>query len=177
VGGLRRDQRRLLQRRRGLSGTSAAAVERPRGGKHGRGQPLAAVAHFGAAAAGTAIVLRVVAPFEHGTWLIAYLVLVGAVAPYLLAAGQERLGVGVDRRSRLEAAAWLGAVVMVPAGVLLDARLLVVGGGAVLLGSLASLAQRSLPGARRRFAHAAIIAIVAASTFIGIALSWDRPWL
>lgn len=124
-----------------------------------------------------AIALRIVAPFEHGTWLIAYLLLVGALAPYLIAAGQDRLGVGADRRSGFEAAAWLVAVVTVPAGVLLDARLLVVIGGAVLLASLASLAQRSPPGARRRLAHAAIIAFVAVSTLIGIALAWDRPWL
>ena len=179
MGALRRHQRRLLQRRRGLSGTSAAAAELRRRGKRGRGQPLIAVALIGAAAAGAAIALRFVAPFEHGSWLIAYLVLVGALAPYLLAAGLDRLGVDADRRGRLEAAAWLAAVVMVPAGVLLDARLAVVAGSAALLAALVSIARRTPAdvAARHRLAHDAIIAFMALSTFVGIGLAWSRPWL
>lgn len=173
MGALHRPQRRLLQGRPELSG----AVSADRRGPRYRGQPLGACALVGAIATVAAIVVRLVTPFEHGIWLVAYLLLVGTVAPYLLAAGQQRLGVAVDRRSVAEAGAWLAAVVLVPAGVLLDARLLVVAGGSALLACLASLAHRSLPGARRRLAHAAIIAFMAASTFVGIALAWDRPWL
>jgi len=122
----------------------------------------------------------VAAPFEHGIWLIAYLALVGTIAPYLLARAEARLGAPIDRRSETEAIAWLIAVVAVPAGVLLDARLLVVAGSAALLAALASMARRTLAlagPARQRLAYAAMIAFMTASTFVGIGLAWDRPWL
>ena len=149
-------------------------------GTIGGGRPIRVVALIGAAAAVVAVVLRIAAPFDHGTWMIAYLVLVGALAPWLLAFGEERLGAAADRRTAPEAAAWLAGVIAVPAGVLADARVLVVAGGVALLAALVSIARRALAAgaaARALAAHGVVIAFMAASTLIGIGLAWDTPWL
>jgi hypothetical protein len=150
------------------------------------GHPLRAVAIAGGVATAVAVALRVLAPFDHGSWLIAYLLLVGTVAPLLLARGELRLGAAAAGRAASgEALAWLAGVVAVPIGVLADSRLLVVGGGAALLGALASVARRSRPGGgvrargsgRELLLHGAVVAFMAVSTVIGIALAWDTPWL
>jgi len=149
-------------------------------GTIGSGRPIRVVALIGAAAAVVAVVLRIAAPFDHGIWLIAYLVLVGALAPWLIALGEERLGAAPDRRTAPEAAAWLAGVIAVPAGVLADARVLVVVGGIALLAALASIARRAIDAgaaAPALAAHGAVIAFMAASTLVGIGLAWDKPWL
>jgi hypothetical protein len=149
-------------------------------GTIGSGRPIRVVGLIGAAAAVVAVVLRIAAPFDHGSWLIAYLVLVGALAPWLLALGEERLGAAADRRTMPEAAAWLAGLIAVPAGVLADARVLVVVGGIALLAALVSIARRALAvgaAAPALAAHGAVIAFMAASTLVGIGLAWDTPWL
>ncbi|MEZ5155737.1 MAG: hypothetical protein R2718_06475 [Solirubrobacterales bacterium] len=124
------------------------------------------------------VAIRIATPFDHGIWLIAYLLLVGSVAPILVVRSLEHLDASVVRRSAIEAAAWLAAVILVPAGVLVDARALVVVGSFSLLAALALITQRTPPAtANRRLAHFLIIWFMAASTFVGIALAWDRPWL
>jgi hypothetical protein len=148
-------------------------------------RPLVAVAVAGAAATVVAIELRIFTPFDHGVWLIAYLLLVGAAAPLLLARGERRLGATAGTAATGEAAAWTAGLVAVPAGVLADARLLVVLGGAALLAALASMARRAFATARRRdpaagrdlLVHAGVVGFMAVSTFVGIALAWDTPWL
>jgi len=151
------------------------------------GHPLRAVALAGAAATVVAIALEIIAPIDHGVWLIAYLLLVGAVAPLLLARGERRLGAAAEPAARWQAMAWLAGVAAVPAGVLADVRLLVVAGGGALLGALASIARLSLaphrgghrarPGGREAVIQAGVVAFMAVSTIIGIALAWDTPWL
>ncbi len=151
-------------------------------------QPLALVAAAGGAAGLGAVVARLAADFEHGVWLIAYLLLVGALAPALLAAGERRLLAAppADRGARRLAGLWLAGVVAVPAGVLGDARLLVCAGAACLIAALALLAARAFAGrapaaaGRRRLelgAHAALLVAIALSTGIGVALAWGQPWL
>jgi len=166
------------RRRRGR-GSSAGYID--------RAHPLRVCALLGAVATAFAIALGVATPFDHGIWLIAYLLLVGFAAPWLLAAGETRLlddpaGNGAD----LQAGAWLAGMIAVPAGVLLEVRLLVVVGAAALLVALVSLTRRAFatgahplpgaaPGARR--IHAALIAFMALSTAVGVLLAWDTPWL
>ena len=83
---------------RSLTGSSA--------GRH----PLAIVAGLGAAAGAGAAATRAVISFEHGIWLVAYLLLVGCLAPALISAGERRLlgasqradeGAAIVRRQRL----------------------------------------------------------------------------
>ncbi|HET6830672.1 MAG TPA: hypothetical protein VFH44_04905 [Solirubrobacterales bacterium] len=150
------------------------------------GHPLRGVAIAGGVATVVAIELRIFAPFDHGVWLVAYLLLVGTVAPLLLARGEQRLGApAAGAAASGEAAAWLVGVAAVPAGVLADARLLVVAGGAALLAALASIARRSRPrdagrasgSGRDLLIHGTVVGFMAVSTVVGIALAWDTPWL
>jgi hypothetical protein len=189
----------------GVNGATGAALpaapgRRPpepalAGGSAAQPHPLRRCALLGAVASALTIVLLIVAPFEHGVWLLAYLFLVGFAAPLLLATGERGLlaepleGNGANRL----AAAWLTGMVLVPAGVLLDVRLPVVLGALALLVALWSLAQRAFGGGARparaasprdrrlqagaRRGHAALIVFMAASTLIGVLLAWDSPWI
>lgn len=164
----------------GAAPTQAPTVDPP--------QPLALVAALGAAAGLVAIAARVAAESEHGIWLIAYLLLVGALAPALIARGERRLLAAplAGRGARLIAGLWLAGVAAVPAGVLGDARILVCVGATCLFVALALLAARAFAGraapapARGRLelgAHAALLIAIAVSTGIGVALAWGQPWL
>ena len=128
-------------------------------------------------------------PFDHGIWLIAYLVLVGFLAQLLLGLGQAALlsTAGLNspsHQARLaQALHWNLGVVAVPAGVLANSRLAVVVGSVSLLAALASLWQTArpvLPGraapTRPGWAYALLLLAMAASTLIGTALAWDIPW-
>lgn len=154
----------------------------------GRSHPLALIGAAGGAAGITALAVRLATPFDHGIWLVAYLLLVGCIAPLLLAAGERRLLAApiADEGAGTAAALWLCGVLAVPAGVLGDARVLVWAGALALAAALALLARRAYGGAappapgRGRAAllgHGAMIASMAASTAIGVALAWDYPWL
>jgi len=151
---------------------------------------LTAAALASLAAAGVAVVIRIAEPFDHGTWLVAYLFLVGFLAQLLLGRGQAALlssgGHPVPRRGvRLaQALLWNFGVIAVPAGVLADTRLPVVVGSVSLLAALASLWQTArprLPGSHARptrpgWAYALLLLTMTASTLIGTALAWDIPW-
>ena len=106
---------------------------------------LQAAALASLAAALVALVVRMAEPFEHGAWLVAYLVLVGFLAQLLLGRGQAALLSSGDlpvpsRSKRLaQVALWNLGVLAVPLGVLVDTRLAVVVGSISLLAALASL--------------------------------------
>ena len=148
----------------------------------------AALASFAAAA--VVLAIRVLEPFNHGSWLVAYLVLVGFLAQLLLGRGQAALlsagGLPAPPRGvRLEQALlWNFGVIAVPTGVLTDTRLAVVVGSVSLLAALASLwetARPRLPGSDARptrlgWAYALLLLTMTASTLIGTALAWDIPW-
>jgi hypothetical protein len=151
----------------------------------------ARIAAFGAAAslvgAAVAAALRVAEPYEHGIWLVAYLVLVGFAAQLLLARGQSAVAGRTPSRGlvRLQSGLWNLGVLAVPLGVLIDSRLAIVLGAISLLVALGSYA-RTLYAARRqgragsRAMQAAYVVLVAgmtASVFVGVALGWERPWL
>jgi len=151
---------------------------------------LTAAAFASLAAAAIALTIRVLEPFDHGTWLVAYLVLVGFLAQLLLGRGQVALVAAgglppPPRGVRLaQALLWNFGVITVPVGVLANTRLAVVVGSVSLLVALASLwetARPALPGSnarptRRGWAYALLLLAMTASTIIGTALAWDIPW-
>ncbi len=79
---------------------------------------------------------------------------------------------------------WNFGVVGVPAGVLLDVRLLVIIGSVALLGALAAFRPSVDPSTDRapaaggpvRFAYWSLIVFMGVSVFVGVALAWDIPW-
>lgn len=139
-------------------------------------------------AAAAAALISVLDPFDHGAWLVAYLFLVGFLAQLLLGRGQAAL-VAADGaagvRLGLQAALWNAGVVLVPLGVLVDARLFVVLGGVALLAALTCflrVARRTRTPSERdssrlRGAQLVLIAFMAFSVLAGTALAWDTPWL
>ena len=146
--------------------------------------PLRFVAFAGLLLGLVALAVRLSTFFERGSWLVAYLLLVGFLAPLLLAREQRR-SVPTGERERARALLWSIGVILVPAGVFADSRLLIAGGAAVLWSSLtvmlaASDSSRSIaaePPSRVRKVHALLMAVMAASTAIGLGLAWDRPWI
>jgi hypothetical protein len=159
-------------------------------GQLSRRLDLTAAALASLAAAAVTLAIRLAEPFEHGVWLVAYLVLVGFLAQMLLGRGQTALLVAgglpaPPRRTRLtQAVLWNLGVVAVPLGVLAGTRLAVVAGSVSLIVALASLARTARPGltaprARRwwqGWGYAFLLAAMTASTLIGTALAWDIPW-
>jgi len=114
------------------------------------------------------------APFAHGSWLAAYLVLVGGVAQALLGIG--RAGVPATRasarRRRRELVLWNSATLVVALGVLVDAPAIVALGSVALLAALASFATAPGGSRRRRLAYRGLILALAASTLVGCALAF-----
>ena len=142
------------------------------------------------AAALVALVVRIVEPFEHGAWLVAYLVLVGFLAQLLLGRGQTALlstgDLPVPSRSKRlgQVALWNLGVLAVPLGVLVETRLAVVVGSISLLAALASFWMTVRPvivsaaanRSRLASAYVALLLGMTASVFVGSALAWDIPW-
>ena len=140
-------------------------------------------------AAGLTALVFALEPFDHGIWLLAYLLLVGFAAQFLLGRGQAALIAAQGpphAQLEFQALLWNAGVVLVPAGVLIEARLLVVIGGIALLTALTSFARSagetsplrdgdSSP--RQWFAQIALIGFMAISVLVGTALAWDTPWL
>jgi hypothetical protein len=132
-----------------------------------------------------AAVIAVVWHFSHAAWLVAYLFLVGFLAQALLARGQTVLaGPTAADDVAWQAALWNAGVVAVPAGVFTNARLWVVLGGLALLAALVLFWRDTSPTPLGRrgpplvqAAYILLIAVMALSTFIGIGLAWQRPWL
>jgi hypothetical protein len=151
---------------------------------------LAASALLSLAAAVLAAAARAIEPVAHGIWLVAYLFLVGFLAQFLLGRCQVTLMAASPSSTnsppiRAQAALWNVGVVAVPVGVLVGARLFVVVGSVALLISLAAFwqAYRSLrsnssaASGALAVGYVALIALMAASVFVGTALAWDIPWL
>ncbi|MQA73742.1 MAG: hypothetical protein GEU88_05255 [Solirubrobacterales bacterium] len=119
-------------------------------------------------------------PFERGSWLAAYLVLVGGVSQVILGAGGLALH-ACEPRERLIArqlALWNLGSLAVPLGVLTDAAAVVSAGSAALLAALALFAAGARTTKGRETAplvgyYAAILAL-GASVVVGSALA-DAP--
>ena len=136
-------------------------------------------------AGGAVAAVNSAAPFGHGSWLAAYLVLVGGVSQVVLGAGRLALHAPPLTRGLPPAqlALWNIGSLAVPAGVLGDAPMLVTAGSAALLCALALFAAeaRGLRGEVRGRAvvYLAIVVALAMSVVIGSALADAAPgaWL
>lgn len=131
-----------------------------------------------------AATVQVIDPFDHGVWLVAYLLLVGSLAP---------LSFGLSEAAVLEhpppahlaaaqAALWGVGTVAVPFGVLAGTRLAVLIGSAALMLSLGSMAlvlhdDADVSRPRALAGYAGLLLFMACSVCIGLALAWDLPWL
>ena len=123
------------------------------------------------------------APFAHGSWLAAYLVLVAGVSQVLLGVGRLALLVREppQRLTRAQLLLWNAGSVAVPAGVLGDAAPLVTLGSVALLAALACFAAgvRGVPLRTGAVGYHALIVGLAASVIVGSALADAAPgnWL
>lgn len=118
--------------------------------------------------------------FQLGSWVAAYLVLVGGVAQIALAAGQAWLA---DERPhqtaiRAELATWNIGVVATIAGTLLSAPIVTTFGGIMSIGALSLFlagVRNARSGPQRiRVVYAVLIVIILVSTPVGLSLAWLR---
>jgi hypothetical protein len=132
-------------------------------------------------AGGLVAAVNSAAPFEHGSWLAAYLVLVGGVSQAVLGAGP--LVLPAPRRSARLAYAqvglWNAGTAAVAVGVFTDAAAVVLAGSALVLVALGCFAYgggRARPGARGRvLAYRLVILALAVSVLIGSVLADAAP--
>jgi hypothetical protein len=136
-------------------------------------------------AGGAVAAVNSAAPFGHGSWLAAYLVLVGGVSQVVLGAGRLALGAPrpVPALLRAQLVLWNLGSLAVPGGVLADAPTLVTVGSVALLWALALFASGA-SGVRREMrvravVYLAIVVGLAASVVVGSALAHAVPgaWL
>jgi hypothetical protein len=136
-------------------------------------------------AGGAVAAVNSAAPFRHGSWLAAYLVLVGGVSQIVLSTGQVVLGARRLTRavSPAQLVLWNLGSLAVPAGVLADWAWLVTAGSVALLAALALFAIGAggmRPNARRHSAlYLAIVVGLTVSVVVGSALADAAPgvWL
>jgi hypothetical protein len=136
-------------------------------------------------AGGAVAAVNSAAPSGHGSWLAAYLVLVGGVSQVVLGVG--RLALRAPRPTpallRAQLVLWNLGSLAVPAGVLADAPTLVTVGSVALLSALALFASGA-SGLRREVrvravVYLAIVVGLAASVVVGSAFAGAVPgaWL
>ncbi len=136
-----------------------------------------------AGAGGVVAAVNSAAPFDHGSWLAAYLVLVGGLS-------QASLGVGVQlvhatgspaHVAYTRLALWNLGTVVVPAGVLSTDPDLVSAGSFVMLAALVSFSSAAVnPQVRgRTLVYQLVVAALAGSVLVGSALGDAAPgsWL
>jgi hypothetical protein len=156
--------------------TSAGAAAPARWSPDATGAAALGAAGLLIVAGGLVAAVNSAAPFGHGSWLAAYLVLVGGVAQALLAIGRDRLPGArpATHRRRVELLLWNGGTLIVAAGVLVDAPALVALGSGALLVALAGFgAATAARGARPwRLAYHGLILALAVSVVVGCALAF-----
>jgi len=135
-------------------------------------------------AGGVAAAVNSAAPFAHGSWLAAYLVLVGGTAQILLAGGHAALAAPgrASRQSRSRLLLWNFGSLAVPAGVLSDTTAWVTAGSIALLCALTLFARATshVPRTQReRIAYHVLVVSLGASVVVGSALADAAPggWL
>jgi hypothetical protein len=161
----------------GAPGLSARAGAIPGLGPLDELRPVATVAALLIVAGGLVAAVNSASPFAHGSWLAAYLVLVGGAAQLALAAGPLLLP--APRHSaalrRAQLVAWNAGAGVVAVGVLVDSFAVVVVGSAGVLVALACFvvaAGPSRPGAQVRVvAYRTVIAVLGVSVVIGCLLA------
>lgn len=144
-------------------------------------RPVAGVSAVLIVVGGLVAAINSAAPFAHGSWLAAYLVLVGGVAQLALAAGPLLLPAPRHsaRLRRLQLAAWNVGVAGVAVGVLTGLAAVVVAGSVVVLAALSCFAVGagpSRPFARGRVAgYRLVVALLAISVLVGCLLAGAPP--
>lgn len=147
-----------------------------------------AVAFGCAAAIGAAV--RLSNQYAHGWWLVAYLLLVGAVAQLLVAPGGTWVARRLGAPTPLERHRWWGlglwnlGTVLVPIGVFTDRASPVLAGSALLLASLALYltGMRGAAHASPERSHGwergyyAVLVGLAGSVFVGAVLAGALPF-
>jgi hypothetical protein len=140
-------------------------------------RPVAVVAAVLVVAGGLVAAVNSAAPFAHGSWLAAYLVLVGGVSQLALAAGPLLLPAPrhSPRLRRVQLAAWNAGAAVVAIGVLSGSTAVVVAGSVavlVALGCFAVGAGPSRAAARGRVAgYRLVVAALAISVLVGCLLA------
>ena len=142
---------------------------------------FAAVAGAMIVAGGLIAAINSAAPFAHGSWLAAYLVLVGGVAQLLLGVGC--LGLPLPRLSsrlrRAQLGLWNVGNVVVVGGVLGEVVGVVVAGSVMVLGALAGFAVGGGPSRREGrgcvLLYRIVILGLAGSVVIGAVLAHASP--
>lgn len=141
---------------------------------------LAALSAALIVAGGMVAAINSATPFAHGSWLAAYLVLVGGVAQLVLGFGRLALPVPAssERLRRAQVVLWNVGSLAVAAGVLTGVAAVVTLGSAVLLVALTCFAAGARSG---RDAHGLTIAyhlvlvVLAVSVIVGSALAHATP--
>jgi len=134
--------------------------------------------------AGLAAASRIVEPYEHAIWLVAYLLLVGFLAQLLLVRGQSALAAPTDQLLRAQAVLWNFGVFAVPAGVLGNVRIPIAAGSLALVTALVLFWRSVRPayrvGGAGRAAigrgYAGLLIFMLASVIAGMLLASDVPW-
>jgi hypothetical protein len=142
---------------------------------------FAAVAGAMIVAGGLIAAINSATPFAHGSWLAAYLVLVGGVAQLLLGIGC--LGLPLPRLSaglrRAQLGLWNVGNVVVVGGVLGNSVGVVVVGSAIVLGALGAFGVGGGPSCRfdrgRVIVYRLVILGLAGSVLIGATLAGSSP--
>jgi hypothetical protein len=132
-------------------------------------------------AGGVVAAVNSAAPFAHGSWFAAYLVLVGGVSQAMLAGG--RLLLPAPRRSaRLECVQlglWNTGTAAVAVGVFADLATIVLGGSVIVLAALGCFAYgggRGRPGAQAGvILYRLVVLGLALSVLVGSALAGAAP--
>jgi hypothetical protein len=132
-------------------------------------------------AGGLVAAVNSASPFAHGSWLAAYLVLVGGVAQLALVGGPLLFPAPVSSRTlaRAQLGLWNAGTAIVAIGVFTDASAVVSLGSLLVLGALGCFARGAgparEPGAGRVIAYRLVIAVLAVSVAVGIVLSVASP--
>jgi len=135
-------------------------------------------------AAAVAVAVRLVTPFAHGWWLVAYLGLVGGVSQLLLGPGLSAIARNANRpapsrkTSCAQLVSWNAGTVLVAVGVLAGTPAGVLAGSVLLLAALGSFAASLRHTGRLRgwsFGYALLVVFLVSSVFVGAALAGALP--
>jgi hypothetical protein len=132
-------------------------------------------------AGGLVAAVNSAAPFAHGSWLAAYLVLVGGVSQSVLCGGRFVLPAprGSARLEYVQLGLWNAGTAAVAVGVFTDAGVIVVVGSAIVLAALGCFAVgggRGQPGARgHMILYRLVIVVLAISVLVGSMLGGAAP--
>lgn len=128
-------------------------------------------------AGGLVAAVNSAAPFAHGSWLAAYLVLVGGVSQAALGVGQLwlRRPLPSSQVRRAQLLLWNAGGLIVPAGVLAGTTAVVWVGSVALLAALACFAANAVTARPRAdrgtIVYGLLIVALAVSVVVGCALA------